>query len=224
MKEFFSDPTAVAIFSAIVFGTLGTALWDILKPGLIKLGDLLFVVLSLGMKRASDSVYREAARSNSELASVHLVKNISPFLSGFLISVFVIFSMNLYTEIEFVHRYDKCLQFESIIEVNECKRLVRQNDLQWVFPFVFGIGMFFAINIMYGSLWISRVNSLVTQFNQCLNICRPLMSQEDSLRMIQEFALMSCKEDYVKLYRKLHALAEDNGIEFPGVRYTYPDK
>ena len=61
----------------------------------------------------------------------------------------------------------------------------------------------------------SYANSSITRFNQCLNICKPYLSNEKEELVLSRFAQIGSKDDFVNVMKILYETAEKNGVKYP---------
>lgn len=222
MIDFIKDNWIIGILSALIIGALGSGLWDVaFKPIFKKLGEALFFVLTFGIKKARDSIYKEAAKGNREQGGIYVARHLSALLSGFLIATCIVFLQvsNKFERHDFEE--NECRSSSVMSEAHECRKELHEEKLEElddILSFYVPIAVFMAVILMYSSLWMGFVNRVITDFNQYLAICKPCMSHEDVLNIERDFALMDKKEDLEVILEKLNKIAKSNDLRLP--RYS----
>ncbi|TNC85051.1 MAG: hypothetical protein CSH37_09045 [Thalassolituus sp.] len=217
MVELLKENWIFSIVSALVLGALGSGLWDIaFKPLFKKLGDVLFSVLTLGISKAKDSVYLEAAKGNKEQGGMYVARHLAGIMSGFLIASCVLF---LEAPQQVQESHDVAVSCQSVTDKKEMISCVRAINLEKIktleslMVVYVPLALFVAVILMYGSLWMGAVNRVVTDYNQYMIICRPYLSEEDFLYINKDYALMKNKKEFDLIMEKIKEVAEKNDIE-----------
>jgi hypothetical protein len=218
MRNFLAEHWVASIFVTILLGAVGSGLWDaILRPVLFKIGKALFTILSFGRKRASDKVYKEASLGHHERSSILVLMFIFAFPLGvvaggeleWLTNGFATKSISKQTIAS-----EQCSGKQGT-EKEDCIIASFKERFGAKFHLLSLLLLFISIIIGYEIFAISAANRVVTNFEQCLKICRPFMSAEEVIKLESHFALMKSKEDYGKIIKTLSEVANKNAIDLP---------
>jgi hypothetical protein len=216
MTDFLVNHWALSILFTILLGALGSGLWDtIFKPSLHKVGLLLFTIATLGAKRASDNVYKEAARGHHELSSLYLLMYVilglvvfEGSLVGFLYSG--LYGINVFADTTF----ESCEQLAGYRR-RACRLEVLKQTFGLTIHLIPLLFIFVTVILLYRILSINRVNLVITYYNHCLKVCRPFLPTEDISDIEHRFALMETKADYLKIIDTLRVIAQRKEISLP---------
>lgn len=216
MAEYISEHWVVSIILTIFLGALGSGLWEsVFKPITHKVSKAIFTLLSFGAKRASDNVYKEAARGHHELPSLLIL--IFVFIA--MLSSMVGFQIFAYQKI-----FGEDQRMNTIIEKcsarpdEERSECIKELTIQEVKPQLYKTSLatvFMIIIFLYRFIGINRANLIITYYRQCLNICRPFIENDKYHQFEQKFSMMISKEEYKNIIDALQEISEKNSIELP---------
>lgn len=222
MIELLKENWIFSVLSALVIGALGSGLWDVVfKPMFKKLGEVLFFVLTLGISRAKDSIYKEAAKGIKEQGGMYVARNLTGIMSGFLIASCLVFVQAPERIMEIKNISTACESKSETGEIYSCIDKIRDkklDKLEDILVFYVPAAVFLAVVLMYSSLWMGAVHRVVTDYNQYISICRPWISEDEFFRINSNYALMSKKSDFEGILNKLNEIARSNNVELP--RYS----
>lgn len=222
MIELLKENWIFSVISALIIGALGSGLWDVaFKPMFKKIGEGLFFVLTLGISRAEDSIYKEAAKGNREQGGMYVARHLTGIISGFLIASCIIFVQAPERILEIKNTSTICESKSESNEISSCLDEVREKNLDklenLLVVYIPG-AVFMAVVLMYSSLWMGAVNRVVTDYNQYISICRPWISEDEFFSINRDYALMSKKSDFERILNKLNEIATSNNVALP--RYS----
>lgn len=235
MREFLSNNL---ILLTIILSLVSSALWDFgLRPVVIKSGGLLLNLITFGIRRLQDRIYRLAAAKQKELPST-----ITMLYGFFIIFGTVIHSgYNLYSSVYFPTLSPKSLilgtnfedKFRTDVEscMSNVKNLTKNNfDIKFteckntavkeiMMESSMHFGYFFILfSLVFLFVLILRVSYstfVISYFEQCLNATKPFLTEKDSLIFEQRFALMSTKNEFDRIIEDLNSVAEKFNISLP---------
>lgn len=206
----------LSILGTLVVGALGSGLWEVaFRPFFRKLGEVLFFVLTLGMKKASDSVYKDAAKGYREQGGMFISQHFVALASAVIIATtFVMYKQTSYISIP-EQAYLECEGLETPCEKKQCVKEIIKEKLTWLIPILIIASTLLVIILLYSYLWMSRVNHVITDFKQYLSICKPFITNDQIILLEQSFALLNNKDDFKLLTKELSNIAEANHLKLP---------
>jgi hypothetical protein len=233
--DFMFDHWALSILATIVLGAIGSGFWEIaLKPASVKILQVLFTIITFGTKRASNRLYREAARGHHELASIILFCAVFAGVFGFLVTmetkVYATLNTPLpHSVLDIVEKTDTVETAECANEKDEAaqrmcelesereqnvKKLVSlledRESYKSKLNYMILMSIFIGVIIFYQIIYIMAANSIITQYKQWFKSCSPYLSSDERLIIEQKFALMASKEACDAIMTDLKKLAEKN--------------
>ena len=220
MAEYLTEHWILSILVTILLGALGSGLWEsVFKPLFYKMGKVLFTLLTFGLKRASDNVYKEAARGHHEFPSLIILMFIFVAIFAFFFNSGVNFYFELYSRDSSIEEaLQKCVDKKNN-EYEDCIQEVTREKVWLPIRLLALCAIFISVVLLYRLMTIFRINLVITYYEQCLKICIPFLSAEEISKVEQRFALMESKEDYLKIIEKLGVVAEKGAIKLPEPYY-----
>lgn len=215
MIDIIKDHWFVSILVTIFLGALGSGLWEaVIKPALHKLSKVIFTLLTFGAKRASDRIYKEAARGHHELPSLYVLLFIIAGTTGLLVAVetqaYLVLEARDETAIP-----EECKKIEGSAEKRACIRAYYAKRYSTVLPYLMLVSIFISVILLYRFIAINRANLIITYFNQCRAIAARYMSHEELLELDHDYALMENKEAYTALIERLNQITTKHDIKLP---------
>ncbi len=229
--EFIKEHWVLSIMFTIILGAIGSGLWEtVFKPISLKTFKIIYGIITFGTKRASNQIYKEAARGHHEVASLNVLLFVIVFAIGFLI----IIHTTVYFTVSAIDTKDntvvnKCLDKETSILINDCKqkelkKLIsklekKQNQLRSEFftswPYIILISIFASVMLLYRFSLLNLSNLTITYFKHCVKVCAPFISNKERLIFEQKFALVKDKASFEVLSEELKVIAKENNIDLP---------
>lgn len=207
------------MIGTLVLGALGSGLWEIVfKPIFKKLGELIFYVLTLGIKKSRDSVYLDAAKGHTEQGGIYVARHTSAIVSGLLITLAIVPFLILNGSTDLSKSVRGCDHHQESRDILGCKQQVANENLKELSIISTPLFLFVAVMLTYSSLRLSQVYRVTTDFNQYRTICKPHVQKKELHTIEKEFALMKNKNDYNVILKRLNKIAQDNGHELPRYR------
>ena len=219
MLDLITDHWFISIVVTLVLGVIANALWEyVFKPIFQKLGKLLFFILSLGFRRATDNIYREAAKGTSNNSS-----NFSAYILVLLCLSFLV----MVTTVPFViinasntePPIEICKDSETKIDKAKCIRKNRQDnaleELTSGLPYFVMGNVIIGIMLLYSFLKVSTINGIEKCYLQSLKIGSNYISDVQIKNVEHDFALIKTKSDFDKVMEVLLEIASQNDVILP---------
>lgn len=241
MSEYLAEHWILGIVASIVLGAIGSGLWEIaFKPIGKKLSSIVFTIITFGAKRAQDNIYKSAAMGHHDLPSLDNLVAMNALLVGVVfLSLFYIYLGMSPPENPIISRksfmeclerkgeareecflralpenYKNCFEKDGV-EQDECIKIAFKEEFMPEFQRMFLVGLFLTVVIFYKIYSVSKVNLIVTYYDQCLKVIRPSIDDGRYHLFQQRYALMSTREDYEKIISEMEHIAKENGISLP---------
>lgn len=220
MINLITEHWLISILSTLILGALSNGLWEVaFKPFFRKFGEVLFFVLTLGMKKSSDSVYVEAAKGYREQSGMFISQHYVMFFSFVIIlTTFFVYQhqRTLVLDAPIAKSvYLECEGLETPYEKKQCIKNIIKKKIFWSFPLLIILGILLIVLLTYYYLWMSRVNSVITDFKQYLAICKPYLTNNQIMTFDQRFALLTDRDGFSLITEELSEIAEEHNIQLP---------
>ncbi len=196
--------------AAIMVSVISTFLFlYFLQPILEFSGRALMRLMAVLGTKYSDCIYRQVALLTTHEYSFYVLM----LAFGFGTAVILGFSTALLRRRFFAPPKKDEEKARSISRALRLKPLVAIN---FIFALLLTIGFFIILVGNYTQL------SLISSFNQHFQIIAPYIDEQQEEELLSEWSRMTSEEDYNRVYKKIHALAETNSVELPPNRIYSP--
>ena len=211
----------LGIIATILLGALGSGLWSLVFDPLFKKFAKFFMSVStLGIKSIQNKIYAEAAKGHRE-RSVKIIMFI--LLSAITIPAMIPFAMEskskkLDDEFKEAVRIVKIqnpelpkIEDKVYIEIEKI-RYERRNKAKTLIV-ILTAAMWLALMFQY--IKITQIESVISYFERCINICRPYFKENEHNGLLSRFALIETREDYYAIMENLETIARRGGLDLP---------
>lgn len=187
------------IVATLLLGALGSGLWDLLfRPGVYRIGSLVTTISSA----ADDAVFTTAALDPRPvpILIILLVVSMIPgwFVSWILLELFV--------------KPPLLRRLEPIMEGDD--EAAKQKTLGRLSTFLILTAVVFSGLFVVGQIGYSITNEAVViwrEFNKNIDICAPLLTQEEQHRFVAQFRKMQHRSDFESIRLELDSVAAKHG-------------
>jgi hypothetical protein len=181
--------TVLGILGAIVIGALGSALWELIKPGFSFLGATAVTATSIGITSLIDGIYISAGRAD---LGVLWVKATVLFAIGFVA---------LFYALLFIWKSLQVLQ-SSVPRIGSAKPTVLK---------VAALTMFGTFCLTGGTRHL-QVSDITERFKYLRRASAPYFTEDERLKIDSRFALITGKREFEVLTDDLRERLRENGV------------
>jgi len=215
-----------AALVTIAFGAIGSGVWELLaKPGLGRLGHLLFSAVTFGSHAARDAVYSSAALDPTPLAALYVLSvlaSVPAFLAGALLvwgearrfmkklnqRLAAAESVDAASDNdpaeEAARRLEQLNKFREELKIERAQLEKQSRIVNAALAVVLIAGIIMA---MVGFSILSQAVSVWRTYHANLKICAPFMSSQEIAASEAAFASMKSKDDYDRIDAKFVTIA-----------------
>ncbi|MCK2045470.1 hypothetical protein [Chromohalobacter moromii] len=182
----------IYVIGTIIFGALGSGLWDLaIKPSLAFTAEFFVDVVLGAFKGVQNTIYADIASLDREITGRMLLS----FGMGGMMGVVTV------------------LVFRTFWGRNkEVRKLSAAPSKFYVALFGLFIFVFTTFTVGQTGYVISKQND----FLQLKRIVSPYLSEDERLKIDSEFSLIDSMEEYFELMDKMKIVASENDVEIPG--------
>jgi len=170
---------------ALALGVLGSALWELIKPGVSWMGSGVLAVLSLGIDSVVDDIYAHVGQSNSVVA---WIKGGVTFLLATAIVAPALYLIG--------RRNSVPAQSQTI-------------SAQWGPALL----LLLAATLMVGSVRHTYVASTRGHFEYLLRVCAPYYTPEQRVQIESRLALVNSKAEFDAIVAEVSATLNAHGVQ-----------
>jgi len=211
----------LGIVATIFLGALGSGLWSLVfEPLLKKFGKLFLTASTLGLKSMRNAIYAEIAKGHRDrgvkilmlaLITATTVPAIIPFAfesrqklhEEELSKAVQVISKNNVSKQESENKITE--ELDKIAKARRAKAKTQLLLMSSILVFI----------LMFQFFRIIQIESTISHFERCMNICLPYFIGNEYNEARSAFALINTREDYLNVMGQLETVAKRGNIELP---------
>lgn len=211
----------LGIVGIIFLGALGSGLWSLVFNPLFKrFGKFFMSVSSLGLKSVQNQIYAEVAKGHRDRSVKILMRIVIGVVFILIMIPFVselkskLLDQELKEAVQIVKNNNpNAGNFEDMVN-NELKKIREERHSKSRVKMSI-LCLVVLLILFFRHLRIILIESSISHFEQCTNVCLPYLTDDEHKKILSDFALIKNKDDYSAIMNKLKEVAERGNLILP---------